>query len=114
MVARVGGEGLGPGEADLVEVTARGDTAWHRRLRLEPVPVTPEMAEVEIDALVERAGGLLREDKARWVRHAREVIEKTVRVPKYAPAVKTLYMRRRDSYGCAPTRRRTLSASGIP
>ena len=92
VVARVGGEGLGPGEADLVEVTARGDTAWHRRLRFEPVPVTPEMAEGEIDARVERASGFPRENKARWVRHAREVIEKTVRVPKYAPAVKTLYM----------------------
>ena len=92
VVARVAGEGLGPGEADLIEVTARGDTAWRRRLRFEPVRVTPEMAEAEIDALVERAGGFPREDMNRWLRHAREVIENTVRVPRYAPAVKTLTM----------------------
>ena len=92
VVARVGGEGLGPGEADLVEVTARGDTAWHRRLRFEPVPVTPEMAEGEIEALMERVRGIPMENMARWIRHAREVIDKTVRVPPYAPAVKTLYM----------------------
>ena len=95
VVARVAGEGLGPGEAELIEVTARGDTAWRRRLRFEPVRVTPEMAEAEIDALVERARGNPgrgRDNMDRWLRHAREVIEKTVRIPPYAPAIKTLTM----------------------
>ena len=93
VVARVAGEGVGLGEADLIEVTARGDTTWRRRLRFEPVPVTPEMAAGEINALVERARGMAgRDDVNQWVRHAREVIEQTVRVPRYAPAVKTLTM----------------------
>lgn len=92
VVARVAGEGLGPGEAELVEVTPLGDTTWRRRLRFEPVPVTPEMAQAEIEALMERARGRERDDMDRWLRHAREVIDKTVRVPPYAPAVKTLYM----------------------
>ncbi len=93
VVARVAGEGLGPGDVDLIEITARGDTAWRRRLRFEPVPVTPGMAQAEIEALVERAGGMSRgDDLNRRLRHAREVIEKTVRIPPYAPAVKTLTM----------------------
>ena len=92
VVARVGGEGLGPGETDLIEVNTQGDTTWRRQLRFNPVRVTPEMAKAEIDALVERASGIPQEDRSHWIRHAREVIEKTVRVPTYAPAVKTLYM----------------------
>ena len=108
--------GLVPGRPILVEVTARGDTAWQRRLRFEPVPVTPEMAEVEIDALMERVRGMPDdEDMARWIRHAREVIDED------RPRASVRACREDALHGVVgaavvadPTRRRTRSASGIP
>ena len=42
VLARNVGEGLGAGEAELLELTAAGDTVWQRLLRFDPIPVATD------------------------------------------------------------------------
>lgn len=56
LAARVTGRDLGPGEVELLEVNAAGDTLWRRRLPLEPVALTRDVHEATIDDLVKILG----------------------------------------------------------
>lgn len=56
VVARVAGRDLGPGEAELLEVDATGDTLWRRRLAFEPVGLTRDGHEATIDDVVRVLG----------------------------------------------------------
>ena len=56
LVARVMGRDLGPGEAELLEVSAAGDTLWRRRLAFEPVGLTRDVHEATIDEVVRILG----------------------------------------------------------
>ena len=49
VVARRTGEHLGPGEIELLEVSAAGDTVWKRHLGFEPIRLTRAMVEAAID-----------------------------------------------------------------
>lgn len=67
VLARNAGTGLRPGEAELLEVAAAGDTVWQRRLQFEPIPVTRSildeatdfMVRVSVRATLERMPGIL-------------------------------------------------------
>ena len=43
-----------PGAVELLEVSAEGDTIWHRRLRFQPRRVTPAMVAEAADAMIDR------------------------------------------------------------
>ena len=42
----------GPGEVDVVEVSATGDTLWQRRLQFEPRQLTPQMIEHRTETMI--------------------------------------------------------------
>ena len=42
----------GPGEVDVVEVSATGDTVWQRRLQFEPRHLTPQMIEHRTETMI--------------------------------------------------------------
>lgn len=101
LVARVAGEHLGPGEAELFELSAMadgersvGDTVWRRRLAFEPIRLTPAMVKAAIDGIAERRVTRVDEGEAgaRIRESARQSIEESVHVPgEYLPAVKVLF-----------------------
>ena len=100
LVARVAGEHLGPGEAELVEFAAEaddgrsvGDTVWRRRLRLEPITLTPATVEAAVDRMVETHVRRVEEGEAgrRVLESARRNIEESIHVPEYLPAVRKLF-----------------------
>ena len=43
-----------PGEVDVVEVSATGDTVWQRRLQFEPRQLTPEVIERSTEEIIQR------------------------------------------------------------
>ena len=100
LVSRVGGEHLGAGEAELLELSAVadgersvGDTVWHRRLAFEPLRLTPAMVDAAIDRIAERHVTRVEEGEAgiRVRASAREDIERSIHVPgEHLPAVKVL------------------------
>jgi len=45
---------MGRGEVDLVEVSATGDTVWHRRLQFEPRLLTSQVIEHTTEEIIER------------------------------------------------------------
>gem|GEM_PF-1444375 len=102
VVSRVAGEHLGPGEAELFELSAVadgarsvGDTVWRRRLAFEPLRLTPEMVEAEVDRMTERHVRRVEEGEAgaRVRASARKDIEESIHVPgEHLPAVKTFTM----------------------
>ena len=101
LVARVAGEHLGPGEAELFELAAAahetrspGDTVWRRRLQFEPIRLTPAMIEAAIDRLVKTYVTRAAEGEAgtRTRQSARDDIQASVQVPgEHLPAVKKLF-----------------------
>ena len=100
LVARVVGEHLGAGEAELLELSAAtggdrsvGDTVWYRRLAFEPIRLTPAMVEAAIDRILERYVHVEEgEDTVRVRESVRGNVEKSVHVPEYLPAVKRLFI----------------------
>ena len=77
-----------PGTAEIIELLASGDTAWHRRLVLEVMPLAPDEAEDIIEArLTEREA-----DGAPWAGRpdARSVIKDAIYVPSHLPSVSRL------------------------
>ena len=100
LVSRVAGDHLGPGEAELFELSAVadgtrsvGDTVWRRRLAFEPIRLTPAMVEAAIDRMLERYVRRVDEGEAggRVRASARRDIEKSIHVPgEYLPAAKML------------------------
>ena len=76
LVARRAGEDLGPGEAEVLEVSAGGDTRWRRRLAVEPSRLSQAALEARIAGLEELLS----------VGFSREAIEKALYAPEYLPA----------------------------
>lgn len=79
-----------PGTAELIEFLAAGDTAWHRRLVLEVMPLAPERAEeiIEAEFAQREAGGgsyLARPE-------ARSAIRDAIHVPSHLPAVSRMVL----------------------
>ena len=74
---------IGPGEVDLVEVSATGDTIWHRRLQFEPRQLTPHVIEHRAETLIKdyAAMGDVSIGKLRAAYH------ESLYQPQYVPAV---------------------------
>ena len=53
MLARNAGENLGAGEAELLELTAAGDTVWQRWLRFDPIPLAGSILDEQVDRFLE-------------------------------------------------------------
>ncbi len=85
VVARRAGEHLGPGETELIEVSAPGDTVWKRRMEFDPVRLTRPLVDAAIDdwrsSVVDESG-----------RPSREAVENALHLPEYLPAVKTFHL----------------------
>ena len=75
----------GPGTAEVTELLASGDTAWHRSLILEVMPLAPERAEEIIEARLARQEAEGRDYLRRP--DARRVIKEAIHVPSHLPAV---------------------------
>lgn len=84
VVFRRAGEDLGPGETDLIEVSAPGDTVWKRRMAFDPVRLTRPM----VDAAIDDWRSVVDESR----RPSREVVENALHLPEYLPAVKTFHL----------------------
>ena len=82
VVSRSAGEHLGPGETELIEVNATGDTVWKRRMRFEQVGLTRTMVEAVIDDWNSR----------RDEPNPRDVVEGALYLPEYLPAVKIFFL----------------------
>ena len=48
----------GPGEVDLIEVSATGDTVWHRRLQFEPRLLTSQLVEHTTEEIIQRLSAM--------------------------------------------------------
>lgn len=79
---------VGPGVAELIEISATGDTVWTRRIRMPPVPIEDQ----EVDAVVEQnASGLARlsgDSVASPILKAR--VRSALRVPEYWPSIRAI------------------------
>ena len=79
---------LRPGEVDVREVGAGGETVLHRRLSLRPQSLEPEIVEETVKRFMDRA---LRSPawKGRSVSEAtaRQLVEEALHAPRYLPAV---------------------------
>lgn len=75
-----------PGVAEVFEIVASGDTAWHRRLSLPAVPLSPERAE---SAIEEKVDGLRAQAESYGLTTAqlRTVVEEALHVPSHLPVV---------------------------
>ena len=79
LIARRASQELGPGEAELLEVSAEGDTLWRRRLAFKPIRLSETVLEAKIAELEKAGGGL-----------PRDAIVKALYAPEYLPAISHL------------------------
>lgn len=84
VVARRAGEDLGPGQTELIEVIAPGDTVWERRMEFDPVRLTRPM----VDAAIDDWRSVVDESR----RPSREAVEDALHLPEYLPAVRTFHL----------------------
>ena len=89
VIARSAGDNLEPGEAELMEIGAAGDTVWRRWLKFRPVRPTRAM----VDAAIDRVVGIIERSEEGTPgflggRSAREVAEDALHTPDYLPAVR--------------------------
>ena len=93
LLGRRVGEDLKPGEAEVVEVGASGDTVWRRGVELGAVRLTRAMLESSIDSLAEI---LKRREKARPGIHkgrsARDLAEEALYAPEYLPSFRSFML----------------------
>ena len=84
VVARRAGEHLDPGEAELMELSAAGDTVWKRRIAFDPLRLT----QPKVDATIDDWRSVL--DASR--RPSREAVENALHLPEHLPAVKIFHL----------------------
>ena len=82
-VVRISGP---PGVAEVFEILATGDTAWHRHLSLPAFPLSPERAE---RAIAEKVDGLRARAEGYGLSAAqlRTIVEEALHVPSHLPLV---------------------------
>lgn len=96
VIARNAGESLGAGEAELLELTAAGDTVWQRRLRFDPIAVAGPVLD-ELDEMVDALVGYL-EDREEAVpgvlgrRSPRAIVEEGLFVPEHLPVARSIFL----------------------
>lgn len=76
LIARCAGEDLGPGESEVLEVSAGGDTLWRRRLAFRPI----RLSQAVVEARIAELEVLLSTD------FSRDAIVKALYAPEYLPA----------------------------
>ena len=81
-------EDLRPGEAELVEVSASGDTVWRRRVALAPVRLTRTLLEPTLDSLE----AVVIERGAAGPGSARDLAEEVLHAPEYLPAFRSFML----------------------
>ena len=93
VLVRNGGEGLAAGEAELLELTATGDTVWQRRLRFDPIPVAGSVLDEPVDAevgflqdLEETYPGVLGRGSPR------AIVEEAFFVPEHLPVARDIFL----------------------
>lgn len=86
VLARISREYLEPGEAEFLEMGARGDTIWRRRLSFDPLRLTRPMLDEAIDGHAE-VFGRGKSPEQLGGRSARELVEDSLYAPEYLPAV---------------------------
>ena len=95
LLGRCAGEDLRPGEAELVEVGASGDTVWRRRVDLAAVRLTPARLDSTLDSL---EALLRRKEEARpgilglGGRSARDLAKEVLYAPEYLPAFRSFML----------------------
>jgi len=82
------GEELRPGEADMIEVSASGDTVWRRRVALAPVRLTRTLLEPTLDSLE----SVVIEQEAAGPGSARDLAEEVLHTPEYLPAFRSFML----------------------
>ena len=82
VVVRRAGEHLGPGETELMELSAVGDTVWTRRMKFDPVRLTRPMVDAAVDDW-----NSTKDDPV-----PREVVEDALHLPEYLPAVRRFHL----------------------
>ncbi|MDE2871477.1 MAG: hypothetical protein OXQ94_07280 [Gemmatimonadota bacterium] len=75
-----------PGVAEVFEILASGDTAWHRRLSLPAIPLSPELAE---STIAEKVEGLRAQAESYGLTAAqlRSIVKEAIRLPSHLPVV---------------------------
>ena len=75
-----------PGVAEVFEILASGDTAWHRRLSLPSAPLSPERAE---SAIAEKVEDLRAQAESYGLTEAqlRTIVEEALHLPSHLPVV---------------------------
>ena len=88
VIARNSGEDLGPGDAELLELTTAGDTVWQRRLRFDPIAVAGSVLDQQVDTEVGFLEYLQETQPGVLGPHSpRDIVEEALYVPDYLPAV---------------------------
>ncbi len=90
VLARMRGDDLRPGETELVEVGAAGDTVWRRRLEFEPARLSRAMLDAAIDSVVAAVPDLLVLEVGPGA--VRDMVEEALYAPEYLPSVRSFML----------------------
>lgn len=80
----------GPGEAELIEVNAKGDTVWQRRLQFEPMALTGQMIDDYVELHVEAYAQSFHHRAS--PPELRQMLHDALYKPEYLPAAERLYL----------------------
>ena len=93
VLARNVGEGLGAGEAEILEIAATGDTLWQRRLRFDPTPLAGAVLDEEIDLQLELVDELEELHPGFLGRRSpRQAVEEALHLPEHLPVIKDFFL----------------------
>lgn len=84
-----------PGSLDLLELDARGDTLWERRLQFDPVKLTPDRVQEVIDIRTSpeyQRPGMSAAQQLRFL----QAFEQSLYQPEYLPAVGSFFLSASD------------------
>ncbi len=93
VIARSGGDDVQPGEAELLEVAAAGDTVWQRRLRFDPIPLAGSVLDEEIEGLAGLVESMSEGSPGALGRRSpRDVAAEALYAPEHLPAVRGMFL----------------------
>ena len=88
VLARRRGDDLRPGEVELVEVGALGDTVWRRRLEFEPAKPSQAMLDAAIDSVVTVVMDWMEAGPGA----VRDMVEEALYAPQYLPSIRSFML----------------------
>ena len=93
VIVRNAGEDLSPGQAEVVEVAATGDTVWRRRLHLGAILLSRERVEAELVEFVEGVADFAEQSmSATPGQSLDDQIEEALYLPDHLPPVRDLFL----------------------